>query len=261
MPNGFSASCNTATTTPQAPPHPPPPGFGTQPVPVQSPGVGLLPGFGNDAMYPAARFNPPTGYPFGINQQFNSNQTGATHFGTDWNFQYVNRPLTRFSTPVNPHAHMTIPMNSSVTAIGSPNVSLTSNGSQNDTQSISDVNVTPKCEKGKSDESDGKSQDDLTNLALKVSSLLSNNDMIKNAISHIQSNTSEKNPELKCPLTNEVPATADECSDDNWHLTVNEESESDYVSVADVGQDAFSVRYTDLYTDLKKFFYNRWKSK
>ena len=204
MPNGYAPTTNAATT---------PAGYHGNQITT---GVGLPQVFNNGVMFPGARFNGSGGFPFGINAQFNSGQNGPSMFNADWNY-YVNR-LPCFNTQVNRHDHITVPINNAVSTLGTSNIRLPSVTDVNVMQPVTDtimsgtnegmnaantdsksVNIfTPssgKTENAVSSDLGEKSKDDITNeIALKVTSLLSNTSIMQGTISQMKGNTSADNP-------------------------------------------------------------------
>ena len=174
--NGFSGTNNNSTPAPLGFPQPP---VNPQVSSHQHAVPGVVPGFNSDLLYGSQRLSAPsaTGYAFGVNGQFNGNQsaTGST-FPVDWNYgSYVNR-LPWFSNPVV----KTLPVSNSVNALPAQNIGVNGND----------------CSSGNTDvksESCEKSKDDITSeIALKVSSLLSNPSIFQNAIIQMQGSGGEK---------------------------------------------------------------------
>ena len=194
----FMANQMNAT---QSPPDFPAPVVNTQMSSQQHPVVqGVVTGFNNDVMrFPGQRLSAPTGagYPFGINSQFNGNQSAGANFNTNWNYaSYVNR-LPHFNSPVVTPLPVTTSVNGlqSPQSIVVPTVNVGGvNATSNETSSAtSDL-------KTNNDQMSDKAQDDITSeIALKVSSLLSNPTILQNAISQIQNTTGEKNVDEKKP--------------------------------------------------------------
>ena len=202
--NGFPAFSNTSTTQPSSV-------FGNQQVSLNQNGV--VPGFSSDVLFNGQRFTGASAYPFGINPRFNTYQSrGSSNFATDWNYGFVNR-FPRFSNGVSGQPQIpALPMSNAVNAICNSNVppvnntTAVSDGNLNGIPSVNSVqNVETKsdnsCEQstakvGEKSEASiiQKSNDDITNeIALKVSSLLSNPLMLQSAISHIQAANEKSN--------------------------------------------------------------------
>ena len=93
-------------------------------------------------MYQGPRFSAGTGYPIGINTQFNNNQNGSATFPMDWNYLYGNR-LPRFDIPMTNAVNIGgLPMNDAVTsAVASSTITV-----PNTISSPADLNVNNKCQ-------------------------------------------------------------------------------------------------------------------
>ena len=203
LPNGFPANSTTSNPTLG--------GFTAQhQVPSQQHAPSIVPGFNNDALFPGPRFSAVSGYPFGLNSQFNTAcQNGNASFSGDWNY------LGHFNTPVTPQQHITLPMNNSVSGnIGSSTVAIPqsiSSVSDANNRAVSVNSISHKSSSVSSlpsgSGSDGnsnndlvdKSKDDITDeIALKVSTLLSNPSIFQDAISHIQSTKHKESSNKRC---------------------------------------------------------------
>ena len=190
-------------------------GFHGQQVTSHQPSVGLPSPFKNSVLFPASRFSAGAGYPFGVvNTQFNASQNVPSMFGAHWNY-YANQ-LPHFSNHVNPHEQITVPINNSLSSLGTSNITVMPNicdlnlsvSAVNDTNSNGKdkcVNAITSESKTVSTPASGtstkkvlnndlgdKSKDDITNeIMLKVTTLLSNNTMLNGTMSQIKGSVSD----------------------------------------------------------------------
>ena len=250
VPNRFST--NSSTTHP-------PPGFGAQ-VPSQSAVPPILPGFSGDvSIYSANRFPGATGFnPFGMNPQFSTTHSGpSTNFSSDqWSYGFLNR-MPRFNVPVthpqqlavltanSPLNNITIPVTTTISTVndGIINVNPRGNGIPVDNVQLKIEGSTGNSDKWSSEEIADKSNDDISNqIALKVSSMLSNPSLLKNAISQINGNSSEgQNGDINVDSVKKSLKSPTKCEDDVLQTTNLSVTES-ATSVAEAQNELGTIR-------------------